>query len=637
MKEFLHIEDDEQYVEYIRDILHAYYPVATKIHRARSLQEGLGLLRNPEGENISLVLLDLGLFDTRGPQSISLLFKEIPNKPVVVLTRNENENLRIQALNAGAQDYLLKDKFDEELLHRTIQHALLRFRSQHELRTAYWQSQQVNEQLQQLLHLNKIGGWEMDIVENAMWWDHYTYQILGQSSQALPNPRLQDYLDTVSVEDKERVADFFDKILNANSTEDYPQMLKHRSIIHGNTIKHFALRATLRSSDYGIRLVGSIQDITDQQSRTQAIPATNADAQATQQRLKKLACRLNAPLQELFHTFQKLKKWSLNKQDVSMLETNFATLLDIIFEQLNSTIITAAAGELEAEAIPLQDWENFAGMIVQMYSAASPATSCRIKIAEDAPTHIATDRPYLAGLTYNLLLTAMQTGEPCTLEMDFKNAKKSDHSLMLRLATDNPISDNELKPLVTTIQQMQKKAAIELTESSHQNKALIIAKILNAMNGSVKFAKSNALKITLPVHFTKTTPKDHPKHNAKVLVAVRESIVKTSIKQKMQTHFEDVQLEITQNLAETLEKMQTERFSAALIDTQLPSDETTKDNGIETIKKMKALNHTPIIAMLHETNVEYQANISRAGAYACVNNPPRSEELLEILPPLLKT
>jgi len=636
MEEFLHIEDDEQYVEYIRDILHAYYPVATKIHRAQSLQEGLEILRDPEGANISLVLLDLGLVDTRGPQSISLLFKEIPNKPVVVLTRNENENLRIQALNAGAQDYLLKDKFSNEHLQRAIQHALLRYRSQNELRSTAWEVERTNSNLQNLLRLNNVAGWEMDIVENVMQWDDLTYEMLGQSPQSLPNPRLKDYLDTVSGEDKEQVADFFNQIMNATTTDDHPNMLEHRSIIHGNTIKHFCLRGTLRATEDGIKLVGSVQDITDQKSLELTAPIAEHNMQEIWQRLKTLACRLNEPMQELFHYFRKLEKLSLHKQEINSLETKFAIVLDIILEQLNAAIISAKGKALETETIPLKDWENFANMVVQMYPAERSAVTCRVVIAEEAPIQIETDRPYLAGLTYNLLRAAMQTGETCSLKMDFKTSKNGAQYLSLHLRTENSTSNTELETLAFTIQKLLKKPAIELFDNDPCNKAFVIAKILNTLNGSIKFDKSNVLKVMIPVNFSAVNKKERLQPNAKVLVAVRESIIKTSIKQKMQTHFEHVELEITRNLTETLEKMKSEQFSAALIDTQLPSDGKTRANGVETIKKMKSLNGTPIIAMLHETTAEYQANIAQAGAYACVTNPPRSEELLEILPPLLK-
>ena len=73
-----------------------------------------------------VVLLDLGLKDSGGLNTLESFLAEFPSQPVIVLTGMHDEDLAVQAVNAGAQDLLLKDKLDERLLRRSIRYSIQR-------------------------------------------------------------------------------------------------------------------------------------------------------------------------------------------------------------------------------------------------------------------------------------------------------------------------------------------------------------------------------------------------------------------------------------------------------------------------------------------------------------------------------
>ena len=75
-----------------------------------------------------LVLLDLGLPDSTGLDTLVRLRQAIPDTPVVVVTGAEDEDLALEALARGAQDYLPKDALQPELIARTIRYAMERSR-----------------------------------------------------------------------------------------------------------------------------------------------------------------------------------------------------------------------------------------------------------------------------------------------------------------------------------------------------------------------------------------------------------------------------------------------------------------------------------------------------------------------------
>ena len=74
-----------------------------------------------------VVLLDLNLPDSSGPESIAALSCEFAEVPVVMLTGVNDAATTLKAIHAGAQDYLVKGSFDRALLARTLLRALERF------------------------------------------------------------------------------------------------------------------------------------------------------------------------------------------------------------------------------------------------------------------------------------------------------------------------------------------------------------------------------------------------------------------------------------------------------------------------------------------------------------------------------
>jgi PAS domain S-box-containing protein len=73
-----------------------------------------------------VVLLDLSLPDSFGVGTVGLMRAAQPDVPIVVLTGNDDEEIAEAALAAGAQDYLVKGRFDPDGLKRSVRHALVR-------------------------------------------------------------------------------------------------------------------------------------------------------------------------------------------------------------------------------------------------------------------------------------------------------------------------------------------------------------------------------------------------------------------------------------------------------------------------------------------------------------------------------
>ena len=68
-----------------------------------------------DAQHIALALIDLGLPDGSGITIIDLLSKERPDIPILVISAWSSEEMIIEALQAGATGYILKERDDIEL------------------------------------------------------------------------------------------------------------------------------------------------------------------------------------------------------------------------------------------------------------------------------------------------------------------------------------------------------------------------------------------------------------------------------------------------------------------------------------------------------------------------------------------
>ena len=69
---------------------------------------------------------NLGLPDSQGLDTFTRIQAVAPDLPVVLFTGISDEELAMEALRMGAQDYLIKGQADDKLMVRSIRYALER-------------------------------------------------------------------------------------------------------------------------------------------------------------------------------------------------------------------------------------------------------------------------------------------------------------------------------------------------------------------------------------------------------------------------------------------------------------------------------------------------------------------------------
>jgi len=115
------IEDDPLIAQLIRKMLDKVRDISFDLVHAESLSAGLEYLK--DGQFV-IILLDLGLPDSSGIKTLNKVYDQALDIPIIVFTGQDDEALGVNAVNAGAEDYLIKGQTDRKSLVRALRYAV---------------------------------------------------------------------------------------------------------------------------------------------------------------------------------------------------------------------------------------------------------------------------------------------------------------------------------------------------------------------------------------------------------------------------------------------------------------------------------------------------------------------------------
>lgn len=119
------VEDDPDDVWVMRNLLADRWDGPLELTQVELLSVGLERI----GEiQFDVILLDLSLPDSQGLDTFFAMHARVGDVPIVVLSGYSDEATAVKAVQAGAQDYLVKGQVDDNLLVRSIRYAIERTR-----------------------------------------------------------------------------------------------------------------------------------------------------------------------------------------------------------------------------------------------------------------------------------------------------------------------------------------------------------------------------------------------------------------------------------------------------------------------------------------------------------------------------
>ena len=132
----LYIEDDPFDVTILKDTLKSSPELSSDfvVEHAPDLFSGVGMLQT---EPFDLVLLDMNLPEGTGEKNVRLIAKHAPAMPIVILTSMNSDQLAMEAMAAGAQEFVVKGFSNPFIISRVVRSAIFRKSLENEMLDHY--------------------------------------------------------------------------------------------------------------------------------------------------------------------------------------------------------------------------------------------------------------------------------------------------------------------------------------------------------------------------------------------------------------------------------------------------------------------------------------------------------------------
>lgn len=244
------VENNRKEAELLKNFLSENWETRFEITHLECLNKTLELLMQ---KSFDLILLNLSLPDSQGLETIVKLRRASSLTPIVIVTGLNDEELAVQAIRQGAQDYLIKGQVDSPVLINALRNAIERNQMSHKL----WESE---ERYALAISGGQVGVWQVNFLTREVYVSPSMKKLLGYG-EAESGIAPEDWLNVVHPDDQQSVLKT--ALAHLEGLTSHLE-IEHRVVHKDDSILWLLSRGTAYRNDRGkpYRIAGSSTDIT---------------------------------------------------------------------------------------------------------------------------------------------------------------------------------------------------------------------------------------------------------------------------------------------------------------------------------------------------------------------------------------
>ena len=127
------IEDNAAVQGYVKDLVARFSGVSYDLVTAGMIGEATPHFTD---DNVGVIILDLNLPDSQGLETFRTVYRLAGHIPIIILSGTDDDGMALQAVEGGAQDYLVKGDIGAQMLQKAVRYAVERHRILQELEMA---------------------------------------------------------------------------------------------------------------------------------------------------------------------------------------------------------------------------------------------------------------------------------------------------------------------------------------------------------------------------------------------------------------------------------------------------------------------------------------------------------------------
>ena len=324
------------------------------LHHATSLAEAIPIV---EAFQPDLIFLDLSLPDSDGIATFKQLHQQASHISIIVLSGLDDEQVALQTIAEGAQDYLMKGEYDEKLLTKAIQYSIERKKILQHVVENY-------ERFNTLIRATNDTIWEWDLGSQLITWNEGITTTFGYPASKV-KPTTSWHHKNIHPDDRERVLNKIERCL----TEGHDQWEdEYRYLTASGDYKSVYDRGYILKRDqkpYG--MIGAMLDITERKRKQEELIETQKlitriTIQTQEQERREIGLELHDNINQILATAKLCVDMAINEEDISkeLLYKSYDSISKAINEirSLSKNLVPPSLGDIGLKEALLEMIEN---------------------------------------------------------------------------------------------------------------------------------------------------------------------------------------------------------------------------------------------------------------------------------------